>query len=383
MARKALVGTAGRLKPAVAKIGTFLMVAAFTLAAHGQAEPQKSTAAGSNPVTARLENARVDAIDSDYANLALTDCIPSAKDPTKVICDGKVFHVKVPDLALRAKLKPFHPGDHVRVDITNDELKDIRGPWSVPQDGICIPYRLLTLAACAAVLLGLAAVATKGKPQKFIVGMDNRYSNSKFQLALWFCVLITTYLSVALLRLYYAGWDFWGSISIPPHLLELSGLSVLTYGGAKAITTSKVNAAMNPTPVAVSAPPPAPTPVVVSTTAAAPVTVVAAAAAQPATFVAQASNPDPKNAKAEGQESFFNDLVKNDQGGVDFGDFQMLMVTILAVGMYLTLIFHFLGSVEFLKTVSLPDVDTTVLAGFGLGQGAYLAKKAGGDVGKS
>jgi hypothetical protein len=61
----------------------------------------------------------------------------------------------------------------------------------------------------------------------------------------------------------------------------------------------------------------------------------------------------------------------------------MLAVTLVAVGMYLLLVFHFLESIEFLKTVSLPDVDTTILAGFGLGQGAYLAKKAGGDVGKS
>jgi len=29
----------------------------------------------------------------------------------------------------------------------------------------------------------------------------------------------------------------------------------------------------------------------------------------------------------------------------------------------------------------LPDVDTTILATFGLGQGAYLTKKAVGEVG--
>jgi len=75
--------------------------------------------------------------------------------------------------------------------------------------------------------------------------------------------------------------------------------------------------------------------------------------------------------------------VQNDVGGFDFGDFQMIVVTLVAVGMYLMLIFHFLGSIEFLRTTSLPDVDTTILAGFGLDQGAYLAKKAGGNVGTS
>jgi len=97
------------------------------------------------------------------------------------------------------------------------------------------------------------------------------------------------------------------------------------------------------------------------------------------------ANPDPKNVNARhaGDERFFQDLLQNDAGDFDFGDFQMLVITLVAVVMYLTLIFHFLGSIEFLKTVSLPDVDTTILAGFGLGHGAYLAKKAGGEVGKS
>lgn len=74
-------------------------------------------------------------------------------------------------------------------------------------------------------------------------------------------------------------------------------------------------------------------------------------------------------------------LVQNDLGGFDFGDFQMLVVTLLAIAMYLILILHFLSSIEFRTTVTLPDVDSTVLAAFGLGQGAYLAKKAAGDVG--
>jgi hypothetical protein len=99
--------------------------------------------------------------------------------------------------------------------------------------------------------------------------------------------------------------------------------------------------------------------------------------------VAPPPNPDPKNAQTPGQESFFADLVQNDIGGFDFGDFQMLVVTFVAVVMYLVPIFHFLGSIEFLKTTSLPDVNTTILAGFGLGQGAYLMKKAAGNVGTS
>ena len=101
----------------------------------------------------------------------------------------------------------------------------------------------------------------------------------------------------------------------------------------------------------------------------------------PVAFVTPPSNLNPKNDKGVGSENFFKDLVQNDKGDFDFGDFQMLVVTLVAVGMYLTLIFHYLGSVELLKTATLPDIDTTILASFGLGQGAYLAKKAGGPVG--
>jgi hypothetical protein len=61
----------------------------------------------------------------------------------------------------------------------------------------------------------------------------------------------------------------------------------------------------------------------------------------------------------------------------------MVVITLLAIGTYLALIFNFLGSTELLKTVDLPNVDTTILAAFGLGQGAYLTKKAAGTVGSA
>ena len=49
----------------------------------------------------------------------------------------------------------------------------------------------------------------------------------------------------------------------------------------------------------------------------------------------------------------------------------------------IVLIFNFFGTVSYAKVTNLPDVDTTLLAAFGLGQGAYLTKKAVGDVGTS
>lgn len=214
--------------------------------------------------------------------------------------------------------------------------------------------RFLILVLCVLTLLALATAVTKGSPLQFIVGMDNRYSNSKFQVALWFWVLISSYMAVVVFRVWTAGGnlDFLGGVSIPQNLLVLSGLSALTYGGAKAITTAKANAAMNP------------------------------AAPDPET-AAPPANVDPKHSLQPGQERFFRDLVQNDFGGFDFGDFQMLVATLLAVVMYLMLVYHFLSSPDPTKMTRLPDVDTTVLATFGLSQGAYLTKKAAGNIGTS
>jgi len=326
-------------------------------------EGPKPDAAKATPAVT-LENARLDAMDSDYANMSLRDCgktgvcLVSKSDPNS----GQVYHVKVNDKGLRAQLKQFHVGDHLRVDINgNNELQDLRGPWSVPTNDIPpeIPptRRFLVLAACALAVLALAAAAAavaSKSPLSFIVGLDHRYSNSKFQIVLWFWVVISTYLAVVVFRVWYAGWDFFGGVSIPQNLLVLSGLSAITFGGAKAITTAKADAAAHPVD-------------------------------PPGTTVPRVAIPDPKGVTTRnaGDERFFQDLLQNDLGNVDFGDFQMLVVTLVAVVMYLTLIFHFLATVEFLKTATLPDVDTTILAGFGLGHGAYLAKKAGGNVGTS
>jgi hypothetical protein len=301
--------------------------------------------------SSRLENARLDSVDANYAAMSLRDCVPNKGNPEAIICNGAVSNVKVNDLALRARLKEFHIGDHIRVDINDKgELEDIRGFWSI--DDISPGYRILVLVVSALVLLGLATAATKGVPLKLIVGEDNRYSNSKFQVALWFWVLMSSYLATVVFRVSHAGWDFFGRVSIPQNLLLLSGLSALTYGGAKAITTAKVNAATKPQQ-------------------------------NPGLMVVAPVNPDPKNALPVGHESLFRDLIHNDVGGFDFGDFQMLVVTLIAVGMYLVALFHFLGSIQFQNTLSLPDLDTTVLAAFGLGQGAYLTKKAAGNVGTS
>jgi len=60
----------------------------------------------------------------------------------------------------------------------------------------------------------------------------------------------------------------------------------------------------------------------------------------------------------------------------------MFFVVLLAVFVYSLTIFHFLEWIEFMPTINLPDVDSTLLSVFGVGQGAYLVKKVATPLGK-
>lgn len=335
------------------------------------------------------DNARLDSVDADYANAVIKDC-PWDPAESGRVCKGAAISVSVPDFRVRAELKPFAAGDELRLKINDKgELTEVSGIALYPNsdhsgDKSIVWWQiLLAVGVPALLLIGVACLFTRFQPFTFVLGQDGRYSNSKFQVVLWFWIVISSYAGVFAFRVIYAGWDFVGGVGIPQNLLLLSGLSAITYGSAKAITTAKANAADAAAANAIK-----------DATIAAAVCDAAAgtgeqpmaaarmnlakAAAVAATTIASMKKPDPTV-----QPSMIDDLVKNDAGGFDFGDFQMIVVTLIAVGTYLMLIYHFLHVVEFRKNVTLPDVDTTVLALFGLGQGAYLAKKAGGDLGKS
>ncbi len=72
-------------------------------------------------------------------------------------------------------------------------------------------------------------------------------------------------------------------------------------------------------------------------------------------------------------------MTTGSDGAADIGDFQLVVITILAVSVYLVQIWAWLGNIPVGVTTTLPDVDTTILATFGLGQGAYLFKKQASD----
>jgi hypothetical protein len=232
--------------------------------------------------------------------------------------------VRVADLVER--LKSFHAGDVVKVWLVSDEgdlfLRHIEG---LPTLSSRIE-RTLALGVSVVLLLVLISLFYRGDAKGLIVGFDGRYSKSKFQMAVWFAALFASYSAAVYLRARYSHGLAWGGVNIPQNLLLISGLSALSFAGAKGITSSAVSRG------------------VIS--------------------------------KAQGTPSFPADFLYADDGRPDFGDFQMLVVTALATFVYLGSVLTFLGHMDLAANVTLPDVDTTILSAFGLGQGAYLAKKA-------
>jgi hypothetical protein len=304
--------------------------------------------AATSPKEQTWEYVRVIGVADDHASLDVevapfNDCKPSTDTGQSKNCQQ--VHLLVKDTVVKERVKQLQRGDRITVTFTfednnQNQLKQFCIVTAPPVPPIT-RFWVMLVSGLACLLIGY--LWSHLHPLNLLLGEDGRYSNSKFQIAVWFFVLISTYLATLAIRVWYAGCDFIGGVNIPHNLLLLSGMSALTFAGAKAITTSKVNAEK----------------------------------AKPN------GNQDPKDT-AHATANLFRDLTHNDTPAqLDFGDFQMLIVTLIAVGTYLVLVFSFLGTIEAAKTITLPDVDTTILAAFTLGQGAYLAKKAAGNVGES
>jgi hypothetical protein len=256
------------------------------------------------------------------------------KDSTVTSKDqDQKFTISDPKFASLVEL--IQPGDRI------DAVLDSNNPLLIKDLKISKPCkgstRSLALFVSFLIIIGFFTLVTKGSPKKFVIGADNRYSNSKIQVVLWFSVLMTVYLATLGLRVLMLGWDYFGGIGIAENLLALSGISTLTYGAAKAITVQKVE---------------------------------------------NAPKVDREGPKSGGQPNILSDLFQNDNKEFDLGDTQMFFFILLAVATFLMLSFHFLGWLEYAKQISLPDVDTTLLSSLGLSQGAYLAKKAASKPGQ-
>jgi hypothetical protein len=228
-------------------------------------------------------------------------------------------------------------GDRIEVVLDDKNLLEIKEIKTLEKP-TTKKERLLALMLGFVSLFLLAVWVSKGSPEKYIIGLDKRYSNSKTQVVLWFGSLWVVYLATLGLRFSVLGWDFLGGVEISENLLALSGLSALTYGAAKVITSQNNTKLDDGTPK----------------------------------FPDKAKKMDGKPPTPK----FPDDLFHEDDGEtLDLGDSQMLFVTLLAVIIFFLTSFNYMGWIEYAATVDMPDVDTTLLSAFGLGQGAYLIKK--------
>lgn len=271
--------------------------------------------------------------------------------------------LKVTNTALRTAVKALKQGDGVVYSANAaGELTDIAP--STPKQQASQWDRFFVMLLSSVLMLAIAGVFCWGWPlPRLLKGIDGRYSNSMTQMVIWAGALATAYLSALYFRWTIAG--VLGNIGIPQNLLLISGLSGLTFVGARTITERKLDTAgrqAKPSPPDPSQPP--------------------AANAN----LAPAAGPQAPPANAPGAlkglppSRFPQDLAMNDRGEFDFADFQMIVITLVAVVTYLTQIYIFLGDLDYRTIVTLPDVDSTILASLGLGQGAYLAKKATSDL---
>ena len=278
--------------------------------------------------TTTLDDVRIESIASDRLSLDVVVLPQMTRE-----------HFLVRDTALQNTLKELHKSDRLSVLVVTDNGQITLQTMSVKVVSVGVRYRALVLLGAAVAFWLVCFLLSGFHPQKLIMGEDGRFSNSKFQTVLWFGIVVISYLATLWLRARELGGDMLGGVNIPQNLFLLSGMSALTFTAAKGITVSKIQNAL----------------------------------------AAGVANSKPSAACS----SFWSDLTSNDSNQFDLGDFQMLAMTFLAVGTFLVLVFHFLGSLEARTIVYLPDVDTTILASFGLGHGAYLTKKAVGTVGNS
>ncbi len=254
------------------------------------------------------------------------------------VSPGGIQVIAVQDLALKdgLKSKKWNPADRVIATIGVETKTNVPAFTLLDLTALPIPIgaaepALAMLGAAVALLLFTLIVSRNIRGLLFI-GQDGRYSNSKTQMSVWFGLVIATYVSAFWLRWIHAG--FIGHISIPTNLMLLSGMSGLTFAGAKGITSQKI------------------------------------------------ANADAAQApgKQNGGASFPGDLIKADNGTFDLGDYQMIVITLIAAITYVIVACTFLAKLEQRFAVTLPDVDSTILALFGVGQGAYLTKKAVSDI---
>jgi hypothetical protein len=168
----------------------------------------------------------------------------------------------------------------------------------------------------------LYKITTKDSFSRLYEGADGRSSTSKFQFFLWTVVVILTYAALYTVKLEQHRFD--PITEIPQNLLIAIGMSVISASAAKAITVSYINTGR----------------------------------------ISKTTVPAGKGS--------FGDIFKDDSGVPDLSKLQMIAWTFISIATYLIVVGQHIAKAD----PTIPDIDSSLMALMGLGQAAYLGKKA-------
>lgn len=300
----------------------FVVGAALVLAA--------TAAAAAAPCEGRWSEAEVVDLSKDRDRLSVRDTTAAT---------AEAVELAVPE-AMRERVRALAPGHRVVVAFRCSDPA-APGPASTlrsldwPSAAQPRAHVVLLVAGCAGLLALLAFLLLQAPPWRLAVGLDNRYSTSKFQVLLWFWAVLSSYLAYTLARLHAGGIGFVGGIDIPGSLLTLSGISTLSFATAKGITASKVQ-----------------------TTAAA-----------------------GSEAKMAAEQAQASDLVRDDFQRLSLSDLQVVLLTLVAVALYLVSVVAGLETLPLKPGTGLPEIDGTLLGLLGVSHAGYLGVKAASEPG--
>jgi hypothetical protein len=197
----------------------------------------------------------------------------------------------------------------------------------------------LTGLAGLAVLWLIVRVATGEHPWALVIGEDGRPSTSKFQMIVWTAAVVFAFLAIFQIR-FSSGYRQ-VLPDVPTNLLIAMGISVATAVSAKSIASSyqaKSDAA------------------------------AAGAGAPMADLTPSLSG-----------------IFAGDTGTPDFGKVQLVLWTLIAVGVFLSEVFALINYHncpafdpnvgEKACTLGLPDIGQTLMILMGLGHATYIGKK--------
>ncbi len=185
------------------------------------------------------------------------------------------------------------------------------------------PY-LVGFLALALLYFLICLPARAWNPLKICLGFDGRLSTSKLQFFLWTVVVLFSYVVLYTARVESS--KPLALASLPDNLLLAMGLSVATMTAAKGITSSYAASGRINKPILATS------------------------------------------------RLCFADIFQDDSGSPDLTKIQMMSWTLVALCAFLYSVLAAVGALP--DKFALPDIDTALMVLMGLGQGAYVTKKA-------